>query len=81
MHKEILTAKQTGLLPVIKTFSKDFGLVGGTAIALYIGHRQSIDFDLFSLKMFDYSGKVIFMKGFEIEDSIITRELKKISVA
>ena len=32
-------------------------------------------------KDIDYSEKVIFMKGFEIEDSIITRELKKISVA
>lgn len=47
-HKEILTEAQTGLLPTIKEFSTDFGLVGGTAIALHIGHRESIDFDLFS---------------------------------
>lgn len=33
-------------------FSKDFGLVGGTAIALHIGHRQSVDFDLFTGKLF-----------------------------
>ncbi len=53
LHKEILTNEQFGLLPLIKSFSGDFGLVGGTAIALHLGHRQSIDFDLFSLKEFD----------------------------
>lgn len=53
MHKEILTEKQIKLLPLIKKFSEDFGLVGGTAVALHIGHRESIDFDLFTLNDFD----------------------------
>ena len=53
LHKEILTKEQIELLPLIKSFSKDFGLVGGTAIALHIGHRRSIDFDLFTNKEFD----------------------------
>lgn len=53
MHKEILTKEQVALLPVIGQFSKNFGLVGGTAVALQIGHRRSIDFDLFSSKPFD----------------------------
>lgn len=53
MHKEILTKEQIGLLPLLNKFSKNFGMVGGTAIALYIGHRESIDFDLFSLNEFD----------------------------
>lgn len=48
MHKETLTVDQMELLPVLKLFNREFGLVGGTAIALYIGHRRSIDFDLFS---------------------------------
>ena len=52
-HKEILTQEQIKLLPLIKDFSKNFGLVGGTAIALHIGHRRSIDFDLFSSNGFD----------------------------
>lgn len=51
-HKEILTKEQVELLPVVGSFSKSFGLVGGTAIALHIGHRESIDFDMFSLKSF-----------------------------
>lgn len=53
MHKEILTNEQASLLPLIKSFAPDFGLVGGTAIALHIGHRRSIDFDLFTDKKFD----------------------------
>jgi len=53
IHSEILTKDQLELLPLVKSFSKDFGLVGGTAIALFIGHRRSIDFDLFTDKEFD----------------------------
>ena len=30
-----------------------FCLVGGTALALYLGHRISIDIDLFSQQLFD----------------------------
>ena len=32
---------------------KQFGLVGGTVVALHLGHRRSIDFDLFSYEPFD----------------------------
>ena len=53
MHDEILTKEQVELLPLIKTFSKDFGLVGGTAVALHLGHRESIDFDMFSYEPFN----------------------------
>ncbi|PKP54554.1 MAG: hypothetical protein CVT90_00685 [Candidatus Altiarchaeales archaeon HGW-Altiarchaeales-3] len=48
MHTEVLTKEQRELLPLIKLFSKDYYLVGGTAIALLIGHRKSIDYDLFT---------------------------------
>ena len=41
------------LLPLVKSFSNDFGLVGGTAIALHLGNRRSVDFDLFSKEEFD----------------------------
>ena len=47
MHKEILNSNQLELLPLVKKFKREFYLVGGTAIALHIGHRRSIDFDLF----------------------------------
>ncbi|MBI2620746.1 nucleotidyl transferase AbiEii/AbiGii toxin family protein [candidate division WWE3 bacterium] len=52
MHREILSENQIGLLPLITSFSLDFGLVGGTSIALHLGHRRSIDFDLFTDKGF-----------------------------
>jgi hypothetical protein len=47
MRKEVLSENQLELLPLVKQFSREYYLVGGTAIALYIGHRRSIDFDLF----------------------------------
>ena len=46
-HKEILNDKQIELLPLVGEFKREYYLVGGTAIALYLGHRRSIDFDLF----------------------------------
>ncbi|GAB6395502.1 MAG: hypothetical protein MdMp024_1814 [Bacteroidales bacterium] len=36
----------------MKLFRREFYLVGGTAIALQIGHRKSIDFDLFKNRPF-----------------------------
>lgn len=47
MHSEILNDRQIQLLPLMARFQREYYLVGGTAIALYIGHRRSIDFDLF----------------------------------
>lgn len=36
-----------------KDYLKDFVLVGGTGLALLIGHRKSLDIDLFTSKDFD----------------------------
>lgn len=49
MHIDILSDKQQELLSWVRQFKREFYLVGGTAIALYLGHRKSIDFDLFKL--------------------------------
>lgn len=68
MHQEVLTKEQAELLPLVKKFIQDFGLVGGTAIALQIGHRRSIDFDLFSDREFN-NGKIrkqIINSGYKI---------------
>ena len=53
LHKEIFSDEQTKLLPLVQKFKRKFYLVGGTAIALYIGHRRSIDFDLFTTTKID----------------------------
>jgi hypothetical protein len=47
MFPSILSDAQRELLPFVQSLRKEFYLVGGTALALQIGHRQSIDFDLF----------------------------------
>ncbi len=47
MHDNALTEEGARLFPILSKFG-GFYLVGGTALALQIGHRLSVDFDLFS---------------------------------
>jgi hypothetical protein len=47
MHPEVLTETAAELFPALSGFP-DVYLAGGTALALQIGHRISIDFDLFT---------------------------------
>jgi len=77
IHKEILTENQAKLLPVLKVFSRSFGLVGGTAIALQIGHRRSIDFDMFSLEKFSNSAIERKIKEKTAIDKIIVDKLNE----
>ena len=51
---EIMPAEQIGLYDKLKKedWLKDFYLAGGTALALQIGHRRSIDFDFFTQETF-----------------------------
>lgn len=49
MHQEVLDKKRQKIFSCLNNF-KDFYLAGGTALALQIGHRISIDFDFFSKK-------------------------------
>lgn len=53
MYKHVFNNDQEQLLPFIKSFSPLYYLGGGTAIALHLGHRRSIDFDLFTDNTFD----------------------------
>ena len=48
-HPAVLNEAQKTLLPALGKFAADngFSLGGGTAVALYLGHRSSIDFDWF----------------------------------
>ena len=52
-HLEVLNKKRQDLLPLFKPFKNTFYLAGGTALALILGHRDSIDFDFFSEQSFD----------------------------
>lgn len=48
LHLESLTDSGKALFPKLVAFKDDFYLAGGTALALSLGHRISVDFDLFS---------------------------------
>ena len=51
LHSETVTSELLELLKTIMSDSlfNDFNLVGGTALSLQIGHRNSIDIDLFGV--------------------------------
>lgn len=80
MHEEILSEKQKQLLPLVGKFSNRFGLVGGTAIALQIGHRRSIDFDLITLGNLDNEGIRSQVRSYSHIDSIIVDEVGELSL-
>ena len=50
MHPEAITSKQSEILKKLP-IPPDFYLAGGTALALQIGHRISVDFDFFTSKI------------------------------
>jgi len=49
MHPEAIKSEQKKIFKKLKNF-QEYYLAGGTALALQIGHRISIDFDFFSEK-------------------------------
>jgi predicted nucleotidyltransferase component of viral defense system len=49
-HEKILTSGMKKLYPKLALFGDSFYLAGGTGLALLLGHRISVDFDLFSDK-------------------------------
>ena len=53
LHFEVLDVKRRNLLDKLIVFKEDFYLAGGTALALQIGHRISVDFDFFTSEPFD----------------------------
>lgn len=57
LHKETVDTSTLELLKELqsKPYLNGFHLVGGTALALYYGHRRSIDIDLFTNNSFEAS--------------------------
>ena len=55
LQKNTIESSTLELLKKLQATSelKNFHLAGGTSLALQIGHRKSIDLDLFSYKDFD----------------------------
>lgn len=80
IHKEIFTSEQNRLLPLVRVFSKNFYLVGGTAIALHLGHRRSIDFDLFSKEKFGNQSILNKIFSFTTPDEIIVNKFDELTL-
>ena len=73
MFDNVLSRQRKNILPYLETFKNDFYLAGGTALALQIGHRESIDFDFFSEKKFNNN------KLFEqIKNNLSAYQVKKV---
>jgi hypothetical protein len=53
MILSVLDNNRQKLLPSFAFLKNKFYLAGGTALALHLGHRESIDFDFFSQESFD----------------------------
>lgn len=78
---ETLPESQRGIWPLLAPAAKmGFTLYGGTAIALQLGHRQSVDFDLFTDRALNESAilrKMPFLKQAQaIQSSVNTLTLE-----
>ena len=70
---EILPLNQKTLWPKLKPASElGFVLYGGTAIALRLGHRESVDFDFFSSRPFNH--EAIFSAMPALSDAMVIQE-------
>jgi hypothetical protein len=65
---DILPPAQRALWPELDATPEHFTLYGGTALALRLGHRQSVDFDFFSRIAFDpavFAREIPYLAGAE----------------
>jgi hypothetical protein len=66
---DILPEAQRRLWPELQAVPDDFALYGGTAVALRLGHRASVDFDFFSNIAIDSLRKDQLLRIFGVEAS------------
>ena len=52
MHPKTLSKETSAVLNLLKDSVSEFYLAGGTALALELGHRISIDLDFFSVRSY-----------------------------
>jgi Nucleotidyl transferase AbiEii toxin, Type IV TA system len=69
---DMLLQPQRRLWNELGTTPPEFVLYGGTALALRLGHRQSVDFDFFSNEVFipsELLKKIAYLKGATVQQS------------
>ena len=76
---DILPAAQRRLWPELSEVPDEFVLYGGTALALHLGHRTSIDFDFFSGRPLDLA-ELEAGTAFLTNAKVIQREKNTLSV-
>lgn len=80
MKTQIFNKTQLQLLPLVQKFRREFYLVGGTAIALHLGHRRSIDFDLFKNKPINPKRILETISGFEYPYFVTRRVTEQLNL-
>lgn len=72
MHWNILDSERKKLLPHLEGFRQELHayLAGGTALALQIGHRTSLDFDFYTQRgtMRDFIDMYFLLKEFQVSE-------------
>jgi hypothetical protein len=71
-HLDILPPPQRRLWDELGAVPSEFVLYGGTAVALHLGHRQSVDFDLFADR--DIDPQKVYQSLAFLDGSTITQQ-------
>jgi len=80
MHKEVLSDKQRELLPLLRQFDKEYYLAGEAAVALHIGHRRSIDFDLFKFSSVRHRKNIYKIAGLRLPYEVTYKDAGQMNV-
>jgi len=88
IYSKVLNEKQLKLIRKIKSLPTGSYLAGGTALALQLGHRTSLDFDFYTDKHFE-TGRVLadFQSNFDqirlerVAKDTLTAEIDKVSLS
>ncbi len=76
---DLLPDEQRALWPALASVPRSFILYGGTALALRLGHRTSVDFDFFSSEPLDF--EVLFALPFVRDADVLQRDAATLTIS
>ena len=76
---DILPGEQRALWPALARVPESFVLYGGTALALRLGHRTSVDFDFFSSEALDFDA--LFALPFVRDAEVLQQEPATLTIS
>jgi hypothetical protein len=80
MHEEVLSENQKEILPLISSFSSSFGLIGGTAIALQLGHWKPFENEIKNILNLKRDNAALIVYAPQSEGFIDKESLEKINL-